>query len=81
MVWTLQEAKNKFSQVVENALRDGPQRVTRNGKDAVVIVSTEEWRKQAGEEQSLADFLLDSPLRDSGLVLERDKSPVRPVEL
>jgi prevent-host-death family protein len=81
MVWTLQEAKNKFSQVVENALRDGPQSVTRNGKEAVVIVSAEEWRKKADEEQSLADFLLDSPLRDSGLALERDRSPVRPVEL
>jgi len=49
------------------------------GKDAVVIVSAEEWRKQADEEQRLADFLLDSPLRDSGLVLERDGSLVRPV--
>ena len=43
--WKLQDAKAKFSQVVENALKMGPQYVTRRGKDAVVILSVKEYQK------------------------------------
>lgn len=81
MVWTLQDAKNKFSEVVERARHEGPQRVQRHGKDAVYVVSSEEWSRMQGSKQSLADFLLSSPLASSELLLDRDKSPVREVDL
>ncbi|PTS90356.1 MULTISPECIES: type II toxin-antitoxin system Phd/YefM family antitoxin [unclassified Caulobacter] len=43
--WSLAEAKAKFSELVERARTEGPQRLTRNGKDAVVVVSAEEYRR------------------------------------
>ena len=43
--WQLQEAKNRFSEVVEEALARGPQTVTRHGREVVVIVSAEEYRR------------------------------------
>lgn len=42
-VWSIAEAKAKFSEVVERARHDGPQRVTKNGRDAVVVVAAETW--------------------------------------
>jgi len=81
MVWTLQDAKNRFSKVVEKAIVEGPQRVTRHGKEAVVIVSSEEWAQIQGQGISLADFFLTSPVSGSGLDFPRDESPLRAVEL
>ncbi len=81
MVWTLQDAKNRFSEVVERAHREGPQRVTKYGKDAVMIVSVQDWSHLHDAEQSIADFFLKSPLAGSGLDTIRDTSPVRAVEL
>ena len=45
--WSLAEAKAKFSEVVEKARTEGPQHVTRNGKGAVVVVSTADWAKRS----------------------------------
>lgn len=81
MVWTLQDAKNKLSEVVEKARTEGPQRVTKHGKDAVVIISVQDWAKLQQKDISVADFLLSSPLSASGLEVSRDPSPLRPVEL
>lgn len=81
MVWTLQDAKNRFSALVERAIREGPQRVTKHGKEAVVIVSSRDWARIQGAELSLADFLLASPLSGSGIEIARDDSPLRQVEL
>lgn len=61
--WQLQEAKNSFSAVVEKALADGYQVVTRHGEPAVVIMSMEDFRKLKPPEKSLVDFLAASPLR------------------
>ena len=44
--WSLAEAKAKWSEVVERAKTEGPQHVTKNGKDAVVIVSAAEWARR-----------------------------------
>lgn len=49
--WSLAEAKAKFSEVVERARHEGPQRVTKNGRDAVVVVSAEEWADSNGTRQ------------------------------
>ena len=62
--WQLQDAKNKFSELVEHALHDGPQMVTRHGKPAVVVMSAEEFEKTHGQkkpEKNFKEFLLSLP--------------------
>ncbi len=79
--WQLQEAKNKFSRVAEEAVQYGPQIVTKHGQDAVVILSMEEYKRLQKPKSALGTFLKASPLAESGLVLERDVSAGRDVEL
>lgn len=73
--WQLQEAKNKFSEVVRRATEEGPQTVTKHGKDCVVVLSSEDYRKLEKPNNSLVDFFQQSPLRDVDLDVERDASP------
>ena len=62
--WTVQDARAHFGDVIDAALKGRPQRVTRRGKDAVVVVSEEEWRRVAGPEpaMSLGEYLTTFPL-------------------
>ena len=60
--WKLEDAKNRFSEVVRLALSDQPQRVTRNGRDAVVVISAAEYDRLAAPTQNLFEFLQASPL-------------------
>ncbi len=64
-MWTIQDAKNKFSAVVDAALAGTPQEVTRRGKPAVVVLSSDEYhRLLAGalkSRESFADHLLAFP--------------------
>jgi prevent-host-death family protein len=69
--WAVAEAKAKFSEVVEQALSEGPQEITRNGKQAVTVIATKELEKLRKPKQSLSEFLLNSPLRGSGLTIPR----------
>jgi prevent-host-death family protein len=80
MSWTVAEAKAKFSELVEQARVEGPQTITRNGRRAVVVVAAEEWDRKARRVGTLADFFAASPLRESGLDVERLKDPPRPVD-
>jgi prevent-host-death family protein len=75
--WTVAEAKAKFSEVLDRAETDGPQRVTRHGRDAAVVVSAEEWERKTRRRGNLAEFLADSPLRGSGLRVTRRKDRPR----
>jgi prevent-host-death family protein len=79
--WTVAEAKAKLSEVIEKAQTAGPQRITRHGKEAVVVVSAEEWKRKTKRRESLAEFLLASPLRGSGLEIERLEDPPRKIDL
>lgn len=79
--WQLQEAKNKFSEVVRKATEEGPQTVTKHGKDSVVVLSIEDYKKMERPETSLAVFFQQSPLASVALDLERDKSPARDISL
>jgi len=79
--WALQDAKNRFSQVAEEAIAYGPQVVTRRGRDVVVLVSTEEYARLTRPRATLAEFLLASPLPHSGLEVERDGTPGRDAAL
>lgn len=58
MSWQLQEAKQRFSEVVRLAEQEGPQVVTRHGEEIAVVVSMQEWRAATGSRPSLRDFLL-----------------------
>lgn len=77
--WQLQEAKNQLSQVVENALTDQPQVITRHGKDTVVVVAHSEWIKQSPQRKKLLDILRACPV--PGFEIPRDRDRPRPVEL
>lgn len=69
--WTVAEAKAKFSEVIEKANSEGPQTITRNGRRAAVLVAVKEWERRTKRKGSLADFFAASPLRGSGINLER----------
>lgn len=60
--WQLQEAKNRFSEVIRKASEEGPQTITKHGKDSVVVLSAEYYRKLEQPKISLVDFLQNSPL-------------------
>jgi antitoxin Phd len=79
-VWALQDAKNRFSEVVEDALHKGPQWITRRGQDAVVVVSVPEYRKLK-RRGSLVAFFRESPLFGQELDLRRPKETARKVDL
>jgi len=79
--WQLQEAKSRLSQVVEHALREGPQTITLRGKPAVVVVSFEEFQNLTRPGTSLSEFFRQSPLFDTELDLERSKDVSREVPL
>ncbi len=79
--WQLQEAKNRFSEVVKKALAEGPQTVTRHGEEIVVIVSKAEYNRLLKSQASLLEFFRQSPLVGVELDLERDKSLPRNIDL
>ncbi len=77
--WQLQEAKNKLSQLVDEAMKTGPQLITRRGIEVAIVLSVEEYRHLTASKEKLSEFFRQSPLVDVELDLERDKSPVRDV--
>lgn len=79
--WQVQEAKNKFSEVVRKATEEGPQTVTRHGEECVVIVSAKDYKEMRTSENSLVEFMRDSPLSGVELDIERDKSTDRGIFL
>ena len=79
MEWKLADAKNKLSEVVNRAIEEGPQTITRR-KDVVVMLSEKEYRELKGEKVSFSDFLLNGPGLD-GIDLTRSEDQMRSVEL
>jgi prevent-host-death family protein len=79
--WSVADAKARLSQLVDQAINDGPQAITRRGREVVVVVSAEEWHRKSSRTGSLAGFLAASPLRDSGLDTERVGAQPRDVTL
>ena len=80
MPWQLQEAKQRLSEVVRRALEEGPQVVTRHGRDAVVVVSLDEFERLKGERGDFKELLRHAPDLDR-LDLTRDRKPARAVSL
>jgi len=80
MAWQLQEAKQRFSELVRRALEQGPQVVTRHGEAAVVVVAAGEFEALKGGRADFKEFLREAP--DLGrLKITRDRRPARKVEL
>jgi prevent-host-death family protein len=79
--WTVAQAKAKLSELIERARSVGPQTVTRNGRDAVVVVAAEEWERRTQRKGTLVDFLAASPLRGAKLKVERQKRGFRTPDL
>lgn len=77
-VWQLKEAEDNFGEVVEEAIRNGPQIIENNGEEAVIIISLAEYRKLKEWRQKLSTFFMESPLAEIELDLQRDKSGLRP---
>ena len=80
-IWQLQEAKSKFSEVVKRTLENGVQIVTRHGRKTVVILPFDEYERLTKRAESLSQFLLASPLAGSELIIGRDKSTPRHLEI
>lgn len=80
-VWSVAEAKARFSEVIDRALKQGPQAITKNGRPAVVVVASGEWRRRMARNSTLADFFAASPLRGAELEIERPRGGTREVEL
>lgn len=78
-VWQLQEAKNQFSLVVDNALTQGPQTVTRHGEPTVMVVSMAEFKKAKRRKKNILELF--EPIRGLELDVTRDSSLPRDVEL
>jgi prevent-host-death family protein len=75
--WTVAQAKAKFSEVIDRAMSEGPQTVTRKGRTAVIVVDAEEWNRKTKRVGTLAEFFARSPLREGGLKLPRRTRPRR----
>ena len=78
--WQLQEAKSRFSELVDLTLKEGPQLVTRRGEEAVVILSANDYRRLSGQTPRLMDCLLNAP-RGEPLAADRSRETVRDLVL
>ena len=80
MEWRLADAKNRFSELINRALLEGPQRVLRRD-DAVVVVAESEYEKLTGTRLSFKEFLLGGGPGLEDIELVRDPSPMREAKL
>lgn len=78
--WQVQEAKQRFSEVLRHAHADGPQIVTRHGEEIAVVIDIEEYHRLRAARLDFKEFLRAGPDL-SELDIRRSKEPVRTVEL
>lgn len=79
MEWKLAEAKNKFSEVINRVLLEGPQRIMRRDQ-SFIILEEQEYKKLTGQRQDFLSFLMSSDTLE-GVDLSRDQSDMRDVDL
>jgi prevent-host-death family protein len=80
-IWIVAEAKARLETLVERARACGPQLIVRNGRVAAVLVSGRDWERKVNRAGSLVEFFAASPLRGSGLVVERARDTAREIDL
>ncbi len=81
MRWQIQEAKQRFSEVVRAAEGGSPQIVTKHGQEIVVIIDIDQYRRLHGAPQSLMRYLQTGPQVDADLPVERSTEPAREIDL
>jgi antitoxin Phd len=79
--WQLQDAKNRLSELVRKAREEGPQVITLRGRDAVVVLSANEFGKLSRPRGNLIDFFRKSPLAGVKLDLDRSRDTGRRIDL
>lgn len=79
--WQLQDAKSKFSQLVDKAMHSNPQFVTKHGNNAVVVMSFKDYEKFTRPKNDLVSFLRNSPLAEANLEITRSHDLPRDIEL
>lgn len=81
--WLLQDAKARFSELVRRVRAEGPQHVTVHGRDEVVIIAAEEFRRLKGDlsGEALVAVMRASPYRGIDIEPRRSRTPVRDVAL
>jgi antitoxin Phd len=78
--WQVQEAKSRFSEVIERARTEGPQTITRHGAERAVVISIEDYRTLVAYKPDFKAHLLGGPKVDD-FTIERDRDTGRSVEL
>lgn len=78
--WQIKDARANFSTLVDRAISEGPQVVTRNGKKTVIVVSADEWERRRRRDGDLVEFFATSPLREEKLEIERAIDYPREIE-
>ncbi|HUN31471.1 MAG TPA: type II toxin-antitoxin system Phd/YefM family antitoxin [Trebonia sp.] len=71
--WQLQEAKQRFSEVIRAVEREGPQIITRHGEDVAVIITMTDWHKLTTPTADLKELLLTSPPFDDDSIAILDE--------
>ena len=79
MTWQVQEAKQRFSELIRRTLDEGPQVVTRHGEEIVVVISADTYRRSHAEQPHVAEFLLSGPRFDD-LDVERPRETPRELD-
>jgi antitoxin Phd len=79
--WQLQDAKAKLSEVVKSSEEEGPQEITVRGRPAAVVLSVTDYKRLRHPKPGFVEFIRNSPLAGSGIVVMRDRSRTRPVKL
>lgn len=78
-VWQVQEAKSRFSELIEEANTKGPQVITRHGSERAVVMSIRDYRKMTAHRPNLKEYLLGGPKLDD-FEIQRDRDMGREVE-
>jgi len=78
-MWQVNDAKNKFSELIEQAYANGPQVITRHGSERAVVISIDEYRALTAHKPDLKSYLLGGPKVDD-LVIDRDQSLGRTID-
>ena len=78
-IWQVQEAKNHFGELIDRALSEGPQTVTRHGKPVVRVVAVTEGDAQAPADDGFLEFLLSAPKVEEFAELIGERTSIKPL--
>ena len=79
--WQVQEAKTRFSELLERARSEGPQTITKHGKPSAVVVSVEEYERIKQQKPNVLDVLFNHGPKFDDFEIERDRDTGREIDL